>query len=481
MSVPAPNLFGGQQHYRLGDSAFPDMSAEDVSQLWKALAAGSDIESPGVFAGSGFGLRIEWLDNMLRYTTFRQRDVKFFRKVHKQVGLNTVVEYNLMEDYGADHSAFIGEGDLPTEHDFTLSRNYARMKYLATLRRVTQPLQLLRTAHGDVFRLSMEAATAWLLRAAEFNSFFANSAVVAEEFDGIATQLETSVANGSARATAIKDLRGKSLTREDIDEMVADVYAQPNNGEITDIYYSVPAHSRLVREIYPEERYHLVSSGQTLTAGVRVLDFQTSVLDRPIMLNPDKFIEEAKVPTETGLGANGTRPASPTIVVQPVSPVAIPPEVSLFVADDAGTYVYRVVAENRFGLSAPVNTNAVVVAAGDVVKFTIQNNQGATGYRIYRTEVDAAVATATFIKRIPRGVSQQTQFVDENQDLPGTSQSFALQNNRESITWWQLLPMSKWNLAPIDLSTRWAQILYTTGPVLTAPRKNGMWKNVGKN
>lgn len=476
----AQNLYGGQQHYRIGDSNFPDVSQSDVADMFKALAAGSDIDSPGAVPGSGFPQRIEWLDSMLHVESFAVKDAKFIRKVFMDQAKNTVVEYNTWKDYGADVAAFMTEGGVPAEHDMTLERLYARMKYVGTLRRVTHPMDIIQAAHERPQTLAMEAATRWLLRALEYNSFFADSAVVPQEFDGIEAQIIAAVAAGDTDADAIVDLRGRNIGREDIEEVTAVRYEQPNNAELTDFYMSVTDHRKLTQEIHPEERYSIGADGRTLTPGIRMLDYQTATLEEPVMMNPDKFIERSKVPLETGAGTNGARPAPSTIVVQPISPAAILPEVSQFDPDDEGTYIYRVVAENEAGLSQPTNTNGVIVSAGDVVKFTIQDNEGASGYRIYRTKVDVAVTTATFIKRIPRGTSTMTQFVDENSDLPGTTKIFGLQNDRSALTVWQLLPMARWNLAAVDTSIRWAQIIYTTGPRLTLKRKHMMFKNAGQ-
>jgi hypothetical protein len=151
----------------------------------------------------------------------------------------------------------------------------------------------------------------------------------------------------------------------------------------------------------------------------------------------------------------------------------------LFVTADAGTYFYQVVAGNRFGLSASVNSASVAVVAGDAVTFTVADGgQGTTFYEIYRTAPGAAVGTARLLTRVARSGATQV-ITDLNSDLPGTSKGFVLMQNQRSFSWAQLLPMTRIPLAAVDTSIRWAQVIYG-GIKLYTPAKNVVIKNIGR-
>jgi hypothetical protein len=149
------------------------------------------------------------------------------------------------------------------------------------------------------------------------------------------------------------------------------------------------------------------------------------------------------------------------------------------VTADAGTYIYRVVARNRFGASIPLNSAAVAVVAGDRVTFTVADGgQGTSYYEIYRTEPGGAAATAKLMTKVARTGATQV-ITDDNANIPGTSTAFMLMQNQQSFSWAQLLPMTRFPLAAIDTSIRWAQVIYGAVKLYT-PAKNLVIKNVGR-
>jgi hypothetical protein len=466
----------GDHYFEAGE--YGAMSRQDVTNLWKALVAGSDINNPGTAAGTGFPFRIEFLDNMLRYISYRATHVRLFTALMKEQALNTIIEWNLLEDYGEDAGGFIAEGDLPQEHDLTISRNYATIKYLATVRRVTHPMQLIRPAHGDVIRRSAEAGTLWLLRAAEKACFFGDSRVIPEEWDGIDSQMDQALTAGDLDAGSVRDLRGRRLSEDEINQGIGVQMQDRNYGFPTNLHYSVGAHQNLAKELFAKERLGIAERSRRAVGGFRMDSFQSSLQPTELQLEPNVFIKEGEAPVANGLGSTAKRPAVPS-----VGTVTSPGDAdSQFAAGDADTYLWRVVAVNRYGKSAPVDTAGHATAAGDKATFVITNNGGATGYEVYRTRAgDAgAAAKARFMIRIPKGAADTTTFEDFNDDLPGTSKAFMLQQNREAITFYQLAPMMMFPLAFIDLSRRWAQLLYGT-LILNAVRKHLMWKNVGSD
>jgi len=454
----------------LAAGQYGQMTRQEVGDLYKALVAGSDIANPGTTAGGGFPFRVEFLDNMLRYLTYTEAHIKLFPALFKEQATNTVVEYNTVSDYGVDAGGSIAEGDLPEEHDMTIARNYATIKFLATMRRVTHPMQVIRSAHGDVIRKQAEAGTRWLLRAAEQMCFNGDSRVIPEQWDGIWSQ-------GSQNGATIVDLRGARLSSEELNEGIGDVTKDPNYGMPTHLHHSVRSHTNLSKEFFPSERFSINGGAQTITPGHRFKQFQSSVIDSTMDLEPNVFIREGAAPITLGIGSAAKRPGVPAITVAATAGAAV--ATSQFGVADAATYIYRVVAVNRYGKSAPVDTATVAVAATENVTFTVQDAGGATGYEIYRSPVGGAgaAATALYITSTAR-TGLATVITDNNDDLPGTSKAYMLQQNPEAITFYQLVPMMMYPLAQIDLSVRWAQLLYGT-LVLNAPAKHLIYRNVG--
>jgi len=174
-------------------------------------------------------------------------------------------------------------------------------------------------------------------------------------------------------------------------------------------------------------------------------------------------------------------PNAPTIVIGAPSTDAS----SLFLAGDAGDYIYQVTAINRFGESLPSAASAATtMAAGEIVTVTITDTGGvnpATGYKVYRTEVDGTVTYFIGIRtaRATAGgvPTSPTVFTDINSWRPRMFIGLLLDMSTQSITFRQLSPMMKMNLAVLSPAIRWMQLLYGT-PIMYAPSKNVLIKNI---
>ena len=135
---------------------------EQVAELNKALAAGYDI--PATTGGvSGSALRVESLEASLKIITYQMTHIKFWQKIPKLPAYSTVEEYNRLTAYGSDGGAFTPEGELGEYDDATYSRQVSLVKYLQTVRKVTHPMTLVRTAHGDVIGNEVRNGIMWLL------------------------------------------------------------------------------------------------------------------------------------------------------------------------------------------------------------------------------------------------------------------------------------------------------------------------------
>jgi len=302
-----------------------------------------------------------------------------------------------------------------------------------------------------------------LLKNLENALFFGDSSLIPEQFDG----LEKSITDGAP--TNVVDLRGGPLTEERLNDMM--LMIRQNFGVGTDAYFATGAFADLAKQVYDRQRFAIAPQPGVLGAQVTAFQGQNGKVN----LHDHVFIQDGPTALAAGLGSTSKRPLAAAITVPPAAGGAG----SSFGAADAGTYIYKVVAGNRFGLSLPVTSASVAVLAGQQVTFTVADGgQGTTFYEIYRSTLGGAAATCALMTRVARsGVTQV--ITDTNADIPGTSKGFVLQQNQASFSWAQLLPMTRIPLAAVDTSIRWAQVIYGCIKMYT-PQKNIVVKNVGR-
>lgn len=441
----------------------------EIADLHKALSAGQDVNDPGVAPGVGFPLRTESLEATLKNLTYEMDEVKLFRSIPKVPASNTVEEFNRLVSYGEGgarqfNQGFFTEGDLPEEQDSTYERVTVLIKYLGVVGRVTHVANTIRAAHGNVIALETMNKTMELLRNLENALFFGDSSLIPEQWDGIFKLVEDGAPDN------VFDLRGGPLTEEALNDFL--LIIRDNFGMATDGYFGTGAFADLAKQVYDRQRFAYAPAPGVLGATVTAFQGQHGRIN----LHDHTFITSGQLAVAAGLGKTDRRPLSPLITV---APVAGANPSSQFLAADAGTYLYRVVAGNRFGLSAPLDSAGVAVVAGDAVTFTVADGgQDTTFYEIFRTAPGAAVGTARLMTRVARSGTSQV-VTDLNADLPGTSKGFVLMQNQRSFSWSQLLPMTRIPLAAIDTSIRWAQVIYGAIKMYTAT-KNVVIKNIGR-
>jgi hypothetical protein len=195
---------------------------------------------------------------------------------------------------------------------------------------------------------------------------------------------------------------------------------------------------------------------------------------------PDVFVKQGSTPPASATSNKAPNP--PTIAGGGIGADPL----SKFVAADAGDYIYQVTAVNSYGESAPsVASAAQTLAAGQSVDITITDGGGtfaATGYKIYRTEVDGTVTYWTNLAiaraKVGGAYTSPTVWTDVNEWRPRTFIGLLLDMSNQSLTFRQLAPMMKMNLAIVSPAIRWMQLLYGT-PIVFAPKKNVVLKNIG--
>jgi len=470
------------QHYE-GLNGFGSAPAADVQELQKALEAGYQVTNQT----GGSALRVESLEASLKVVTFTNHHIKLWKKIPKSPAYSTVEEYNQLTAYGPTHFAFTQEGELPPATDTSYARRTQLVKFLGTTREVTHPATMVHPAHGDVIALENQNGILWLLERVETALFTADSDLAfdgeAEQWDGLDALIDP---------TSFLDLQGQPLQEADIEEasnIIIEAFGYP-----TDLFLGTRQLSDLVKTMYPRERVQLPApvNGQ-IGQAVNTMATQAGVIE----FNPNIFVRVLPSPPAAATHANA--PATPQQVTTGNSGTD-----GDFTkgAPAAGNveYAYVVTACNRFGESGPspvMAANQVLTAAeraaGDHIDVACINaaTVGAfpTEYfRIYRSAnlaASAAVPTAntsySLIQQIPatsQAGGATTAADDLNFLMPFTSIAYLGELTPNVLTFRQLAPMMRLDLAVLAPAYRWMILLYGT-PLLFAPLKWLRLINIG--
>lgn len=458
-----------------GVEGFGGNTQSVVNDLNKALEAGNSQNPPGsATAGDGFALRVESLESTLKNLTYKMSHVRFWRGIPKMAAYNTVEEYNTLQSYGENPDAgFIAEGDLPESDDSTYERNFAVVKFLGTTRKVSHPMSLVKPAHGNVIAQETVNGTMHLLRIMERALFFGDSSLSSLQFDGYEKLLID-----NSPTTNIIDLRGQPLSEDVLNDGALTAQDAPNYGQVTHLHINPKVHADLSKTFYPKERLNAFAD-KSGKVGLTIRAFTSPAGD--VALEPNTFITDGGSPNAAAIGDSAKRPGTPTIT----NAVTTPQDTtnSQFVADDAGDYFMSVVACNRYGKSIPVavDASAITIVTNDEITFGVTPSSTTTEwYEVFRTLVGGAIGTQRRTIRVVNSAGAGEETIHEyNDEIPYTTSGFMLQQNMESLSFKQLAPMIKIPLATIDSSIRFMMLLYGV-PVLYAPRKNILFRNIGR-
>ncbi len=464
-------------------SGFGNDSPQNVAELSKALEAGYQVSGQT----NGGALRVESLEGSLKVVSYTAHHIKMWKKIHKSPAYSTVEEYNQLTAYGSNSNAFLREGELAPTQDSTYARRTAFVKYIGVTREVSHPMTVVHPAHGDVIALENQNGILWLLQQVE-NALFSGDSSLAfsgesEQWDGLDALIDP---------TSYLDLEGDPLQEADVEEganQLVEQYAYP-----TDLWLGTRVSSDLVKTMYPRERISLPApENGRIGMSVNSVMTQAGVME----LNPSVFLRRLPSPPSAATSANA--PATPASVTSSVSATV---DGNFNKGASAGTneYGYAVTACNRFGESAPVFilANAIMTQANkDLLRRTslVITNAASIGtfapeyFRIYRTAplasaaaVSTSVADFSLIMQIP--ASSQTAGVttaaaDVNFLLPFTEIAYMGEQTPSVLTFRQLLPMMRMDLAVTSPSYRWLILMYGT-PLLFAPRKWLRIINIGR-
>lgn len=474
---------GLQQYGSGGLNGFGNSSGAELQELRKALEAGYAITNQT----GGASLRVESLEASLKAVTYTSKHIKLWKKIPKSPAYSTTEEYNQVLNYGAAGAgAFTREGELPRTQDTAYARRTALVKFMGVTREVTHPMTLVHAAHGDVVALENQNGILWLLQRVEDALFHGDSSLAfdgeAEQWDGLDSLIDV---------TSFVDVEGAPLQESDIEE--ASNLVIENFGYPTDMFLGTRVMSDLVKTFYPRERVQLPSPvGGQVGFSIETMATQAGV----IQFNPNVFLRQHPSPPAAATSPNA--PAAASALASPSVLAAGTAEWTKEIAAVAANQVtsYAVTMGNRFGESAMLVANLTVTAAqwnaNQALNITV-TNAAAIGanppefinvYRSLTNTTSVDPADFSLIQRVP--VTSQTALaamvsvaVDRNFLLPFTEVAYVGEMNEQVLTFRQLAPLMKMDIAVLAPAYRWMILLYGT-PILFTPLKWNRIINIGR-
>lgn len=462
-------------------------NSKDVKDLIKALQAQEGTTDIADLEGGG-ALQPQSLETQLAMLTFQEKHLRLFKDIGVQKAFSTLEEYSVQDGYGTE-GGFVGQLENPEEDDADLKREFAVVKYIRGLWRVSDVLQYSRTI-TDAEVVQVQASMMRTLRTLERTLFFGDSALIPQSFDGLE---KTIVDKGDS--FQVIDLRGGTISEANMKQGAEIISA--NYGTPTDMYTSLSVQTTIdqIMGNATNQRLNIEQLGGDgkMALGSSVSEMRTAFGN--FNLKPDIFInpEAQGVPViknSSGSlveGATSTKaPAMPTIVATASGSSATG---SLWAASGsggaiAGAYAYRVAAINQYGKSTASVANSDTSVAGESINVVITPGAGAyaaTAYEIYR-ETTPGSGIMKLMKTVADSGSATTTHEDLNADLPGTSKSFLIDNTTvgelRTMILSQLAPMHKVEYAKIG-PYRWGTVNMYAVPKWYAPKRFVLYKNIG--
>lgn len=474
------------------------MGSEDAGQLEliKAMQAGQITGRDTTnLSLTQEPLKAESLEKTLKVLEYRTKDIKLFNAMPKLTAYNTVEEYLQLTSYGTQSGGFYNEGELSNVQDSTYVRRSQLVKYMQVTGEVTMQAQMVRS-YIDAMKKEVENKMLYIMRLANTAMTKADSTIIPQEFNGLYQQHTGLGVTNSGFTTfeayynsgLVIDLRGASLKQANIEN--GSLQVDLGYGTATDIFAPTTVISALSQDYYQRQRIFMDGKGFDGTIGTTPKAISTTLGD--INLNADKFMKADIPRTST---SNATSPQAPTAPT--VSALAVTADTKAkFTTPEAGSVYYAVSAINRYGESAlTVFATPVTLAVGFGVDITLAAAAGTavtSGFYVYRTLVTTAGSPTglTFYPIFKADIGTVTstgwngaganKIRDLGYFMANTEQAFITQMDDEVLSFKQLAPMSKLDLAVLSMSRRFIAFLFGT-PILYASSKLVRIINISKS
>lgn len=476
------NVDGGE-----GESGFLGDQGTGEASLLKAMQAGQITGRDTTnLPLTQEPLKVESLEESFKLLENRAKDIKLLNAMPKMTAYNTVEEFLQLVSYGAQRGGFYDEGELSDVEDSTYERRSVQVKYMQVTGEVTLQAQMVRS-YVKAMSQEVKNKMMWITRLANTWMTRGDSSVIPQQFDGIFKQHE-SVGSGTGylystyeqyyQSGSVIDLRGGIMNQASIENGA--VFVDEAFGDVTDIFAPTGVISAFTQDYYTTQRILQNGTAFNGTIGVgNMKSVSTTIGD--VNLNSDKMMKRGPLKYTTTPADSTKAPAAPASLTASV----VADTVAKFTSGEAGNVFYAVVAVNRYGESnLTAYGTAVTLAAGFSVDLTITPGSGAiapSGYNIYRTKVTTA-STPSGLKFYPIQKVSVSQLAagfngaaanvarDRGYFMPGTEDGFLTAFNDEVLSWKQLAPLSKLDLAVLSMSRRFICFMFGT-PALYAIKK----------
>lgn len=482
----------GLQDY--AQDGFGGGQADGQMELQKAMSAGgiTGRDTANQYLTQE-PLKAESLEKTLKLLEYRATDIKLFNLMPKLTAYNTVEEFLQLASYGAQRGGFYDEGELSDVEDSSYIRRSELVKYMQVTGEVTMQAQMVRS-YVDAMRQEVENKMMWIMRLANKSLTKADSDVIPQQFNSIYKQ-HASVGGSQEflystfeqyyNADVVIDLRGKSLKQGDLED--AAVRVDNNYGNVSHLCAPTTVISAFAKDYYETQRIFMNNS---FNGSVNTVPKVISTTLGDIQLVSDKFMKNEPSRLISTPASSVKAPTAPTVTAVALAVDAK----SKFEATEVGNVFYGVAAVNRYGESnISVFATPVTLAEGQCPDITFTpgiSSIQATGYVVFRTKVTTAATPAELEFHPIFSVSEAGRANGYNgaasgvvRDcgyfLPDTESAFVAEIIDEVLSFKQLAPISKLDLAVQSMSRKFIAFLFGT-PQLYAPKKIVRFINVGK-
>lgn len=468
---------------------------QQVEQLIKAITAGDTPGGAVSGLNSGPSLKLESLESSLKALSYQMKMFTLYNLIGKKKAYSTAEEYQQIVNYGNESAYFIEEGGLPESQDSQYQRQVAQVKYMGTTRQVTDVAMRVNTQVPNLILQEEKNGMTYLAKGCNHFLYHGDANIVPKQFNGMYANHRVGIGGTNAdynNSNFVVDLRGHTLREDDVNDAISAVVNE-GFGMVTDIFGPPVVFDGFVKTKY-DIRRTLEQDIQRGMYGNKVTTFVSQFGD--VAVQNDIFSRRSISRLTTSGKSHAKSPEA--ITPDPSAPLAaVTDATAMFGTDFGGDYFYAVAAVNEYGegpLTA-LNASGVLFTVGSDkavnLKFTITDGSyPATGFRIYRSELNPTTAIAATPMYPIFSISKQqlsdgydggtTGLVrDRNFDIPNTEMAFVVENNPDQVfALKELSPMMKMDLALTSPTYRFMILYYLTN-VLYAPKKVGVIKNIG--
>ncbi len=463
-----------------------NLSNTTFDRLQKALVA-----SPSTPGGPGDGSSLipQSLARTLKNTTFKMRNVKFWKNIAKQEAYAMEEEFDQILQYGTRGGIFSGAMQTPQGNDSTFDRVQVPMKYASTAYATDIAIMATEVIGGSAEALQINNATRYILGGVERNLFFGDSTLNPTAWDGAKKQIENFAATNGFSNIVID--AGASPLTPDLLENAAQAI-QDNAGDVEAgmhrVYMAPAVQSYWSKTYAPAQRYAIdevaLRTEGALKVGTPVGGFNSTYgflpFSNDIFLNlefPITYTIQNAPSIPTGVSAALNTSGSLTTGSKWQTPSS---SSQYGVGYNGGPVTYIVAAVNSSGESeGSAATTSVTVGANESVTVSwsrVTGTNGAAYYQIYRSMNGGPNLPLTRVADAGTGVTQT--FTDLNVTVAGTYDVFVINHDpEEGMVFKQLLPFFKWPL-PIPALARYFAVVLLGAPIIYVPSRCVLIKNV---